>query len=485
MGAMKTAQVAVVGGGPAGLAAARSAAAAGAAVVLVDAAARLGGQYHRQAAPGVRAAGRARSGRFVGSRAPSSHGAELIAAVEASPVEVRSRTRVWQASREQDGLLLRLLGPDGIEDELLAATVVLAPGAIDRGLPFPGWDLPGVITPGGAQALLKASGTLPGRRVLVAGAGPLLIAAGALLAESGAEVVAILDATHRRRLLGTVGPLLGQGGRGHLGEAARYLSCLARHRVPLRGGRAVVAARGEGRVEEATVARVDAGWRPVAGTERSIAVDTICSGFGFTAMLELPLALGCDVRRDSADDSLAIAVDAQGSSSVPGVFVAGEATGVGGADLAETEGALAGLAAAERCGETIGPQAEARRRRLARRRADQERFAAALRRALRAPATWSDGLDDETTVCRCEEVSAGEVRGAVRELGATDARSAKLLCRAGMGLCQARVCGTNVAEIVARELDAEPDRLALARRPIAEPISLGALARPPADPPED
>jgi NADPH-dependent 2,4-dienoyl-CoA reductase/sulfur reductase-like enzyme len=475
MARIASAQVAVVGGGPAGLAAARAAASLGVGVGLIDGGARLGGQFHRQAAPGVGARDASRSGRFAGSRAPSPHGRELIAAVEDSPVEVRSRTRVWQASGEDGGVLLRLLGPDGAEQEIFAEAVVLAPGAIDRGLPFPGWDLPGVLTPGGAQTLLKASGTLPGQRVLVSGAGPLLLAVAALLAGSGAEVAAVLDATDRRRLLAMAGPLLGPGGRSHLGEAAGYLFTLGRRRVPLRSGWATVAARGEGRVEEAEIARVDRSWRPVAGTERTIAVDTICSGFGFTAMLELPLALGCAVRRDPVDGALAVAVNADGASSVAGVYVAGEATGIGGADLAETEGTLAGLAAAEYCGATALAKAELRRS-LKRRRLDQERFAAALRRALRVPLCWSDKLADRTPVCRCEEVSAGEIRAAVNELGATDARSAKLLCRAGMGLCQGRVCGTNVAEIVAHELGAEADPLELSRRPIAEPIPLGGLA---------
>lgn len=475
MAAVSRTQVAVVGGGPAGLAAARAVAGLGIGVVLIDGGARLGGQYHRQAAPGVRDAGRG-AGRFVGSRAPSSRGADLIAAVEAAPVGVRSRTRVWQANRTDDGTLLRLLGPDGVTDELLAESVVLAPGAIDRGLPFPGWDLPGVITPGGAQTLLKASGTLPGRRVLVAGTGPLLLAVAALLVDSGADVPAVLDATHRRRLVAMVGPLLCRGGRGHVGEAAGYMLALARHRVPIRSGWTVLAARGEDRVEEAEIARVDRAWRPVIGTERTIAVDTICSGFGFTAMLELPLSLGCEVRPDPADGSLVVAVDAAGSSSVPGVYVAGEATGVGGAGLAETEGALAGIAAAAFRGAKLRAAVEFRRRHLTRRRAAQEQFAAALRRALRMPAGWSEGLDGRTLVCRCEEVSAGEIRAAVAELGATDARSAKLLCRAGMGLCQGRVCGVTVAEIVARELGAEPDRRGLADRPIVEPISIAGLA---------
>lgn len=475
MAALSEARIAVVGGGPAGLAAALAAAEGGAPVVLVDGGARLGGQFHRQAAPGVERRPASAPPRFVTSRAPSSHGAELIAAVESSAIEVRTGTRVWAATREDERVVLRLARADGGSEELRAEVAILAPGAIDRGLPFPGWDLPGVITPGGAQTLVKGSGTLPGNRVLVAGAGPLLLAVAALLAGSGAEVAAVLDATGRRRLADLAGQALSPGGRAHLAEAARYLTILARHRVPIRPGWGVVEARGDDAVEEAVIARLDRRRRPVAGTARTLAVDTICSGFGFTPLLELPLALGCAVAADPGDGSPVVAVDADGLSSVPGVFVAGEATGIGGADLAETEGALAGLAAARLC-DAPAPAADERRRRLHRRRRDQERFALALRRALRLPAGWSDAIPDATVVCRCEEVTAGEVRAAVTDLGATDGRSAKLLCRAGMGLCQGRVCGANVADIVAREAGSTPRPTDLSRRPIAEPITLGQLA---------
>jgi NADPH-dependent 2,4-dienoyl-CoA reductase/sulfur reductase-like enzyme len=481
---MNDVQVVVVGGGPAGLAAAREAAGTGVDVALVDGNARLGGQFHRQAALGIRQAPSAGADRFVGSAAPSRHGRELIAAVESSPVDVRSGARVWQVTKEDGCVALRLLRADGSEDELRAQVVVLAPGAIDRGLPFPGWDLPGVITPGGAQTLLKASGTLAGDRILVAGTGPLLLAVASLLARSGAEVAAVLDATSRLRLAGLAGSLLGAGGRSHLGEAGRFLLTLASHRIPFRAGWGVVAARGDGKVEEAQIARLDRDWRLLAGTERTLAVDTICSGFSFTAMLELPLALGCSVVDDPGDGSPVVAVDADGRSSVDGVLVAGEATGVGGAGLAETEGALAGLAAAEHCG-ALTLAARDHRRRLRRRRRHQERFAFALRQTLRPPDGWSDRLSDETLICRCEEVTVGQLRAAVHELGATDARSAKLLCRAGMGLCQARVCGANAADVVAREARSAPRATELSHRPIAEPITLEQLARQPDQRPND
>jgi NADP-dependent aldehyde dehydrogenase len=225
----------------------------------------------------------------------------------------------------------------------------------------------------------------------------------------------------------------------------------------------------------------------MVGTERELAVDLVGLGWGFTPSLELVLAAGADTRLD-VDGSLVAWVDDRQRSSLPGVYVAGEATGVGGARLALREGELAALTAAEDAGLPSAPRRTTRLRRAIRR---GRTFARSMHRAHPVPSSWSEWLDDDTTVCRCEEVTAGDIRHAREDLGAHDQRTVKLLARPGMGWCQGRVCGYATACLAAgsrdgvdsrgdaprapRDLSAA-DLRPLARRPLCAPVSLGELA---------
>lgn len=230
-----------------------------------------------------------------------------------------------------------------------------------------------------------------------------------------------------------------------------------------------------------TVARLDPRWRIVPGSAREIACDTVAVGYGFTPQTELPLQLGCEMRLD-ADGSLVARVDSRQRSTVEGVYVAGEACGVGGAQLSAVEGELAGLHAAL---VTTGARPERRRlARLLRRRGVQRAFAGALHAAYPVPDGWQGWLTDDTVVCRCEEVSVGEVREAVRELGASEPRAVKLAVRPGMGLCQGRVCGYATACLVSGAPTADGLR-GLSARPVAQPLTLGALATGGGDTPVD
>jgi len=418
--------VAVVGGGPAGLAAAAAATGGDARVVVVDAAPRLGGQFwpHRSGAEPP-ALWRLRSAAYHLPDAP-----------------------VWFAEPAPT-TGFRLHTPAGI---VTADRVVLATGAHDRSVPFPGWTLPGVVTVGAAQALLKAHGVLVGRRVAVAGAGPFLLAVAAGLATAGADVVGVFEAGHLRGYAKHRLP------SAKLAEGARYAAVLARHRVPYRRGHAVIAAHGTDVLEAITVAG--------RSRERRIDVDALAISYGFTPQVELAVALGCGTHVDR-DGSLVVTVDADQRTSVSGVYAAGEITGVGGADLAQLEGRIAGRAAAMK---VLDPGTR-------RQRAKVRRFAQAMHDVHRRP-SWIEQLGDDTLVCRCEEVPYAEVRKAI-ELGATDTRAVKLLCRAGMGWCQGRICGPAVAELTAH-LNGRPptrdDHAAFANRAIAQPTTLGDLA---------
>ncbi|MFJ2213714.1 FAD-dependent oxidoreductase [Streptomyces sp. NPDC101062] len=470
--------LAVLGAGPAGLAAAVAAAAAGARVALVDEGARTGGQYwrHRPGDIGARHHGRPVLQRLRDGLAAHADRIDHLAGHTVWHVE-RSGSDTQAPDRRGDFTTYAVSGGagcDGTERTVVSRAVVVATGAYDRQLPFPGWTVPGVLTAGAAQALLKGHGVLAGRRIVVAGTGPFLLAVAAGLAEAGARVAGVYEAGLPTAFARH--PLALAGNPAKLAEGAGFLRTLARHRVPYRTRTAVIAAHGTDEVTGVTLARLDARWRTVPGSERRLECDTLAVGHGFTPQIEIPLQLGCATRRD-ADGSLVAVADTRQLSTVPGVYLAGEVCGVGGAAQSVVEGELAGLHAAFA---TVGTRPGAAAvRRLLRRRAAGRRFATALHAAYPVRPGWLEWLRPDTVVCRCEEVTVEAVEAAVTDLGATSARAVKLYARPGMGLCQGRVCGYATTCLVADRTGREPteeDLRSLAGRPIAQPLSLGTLA---------
>lgn len=458
-------EVLVVGAGPAGLHAALAAADHGAEVSLLDASDGLGGQFWRHL-PEQRPADEEgilhhkwalfqhlRDRLLDHPRCRVVTGAEVWAIEPAVGSDAGVRVHVLVGASGAPRREPLVLEPDRL---------VLATGAHDRVLPFPGWDLPGVYSAGAAQALAKGERTVVGARVLVAGSGPFLLAAAASLTATGADVVAVHEAS-RTRLLGREWlsrPWELARSADKAAELAAYAATHLRHRIPYRTGSAVLAACGEDRVSSVRVARVDDQWRPVPGSDREIEVDAVCVSHGFTPRLELAIAAGCDI-----GPSRFVTVDDRQRSSVPGVYAAGELTGIGGMALSAVEGTIAGLAAAG---------AELPRSALAE-RARHRAFARRLARAHRIGSGWTQWLDDDTIVCRCEEVPYAALRAidASRSL-----RSAKLTTRAGLGICQGRTCGRTVEEILGRSAGLL-GRTTIDRRPIAAPIRLGELAAEP------
>jgi thioredoxin reductase len=481
--------LAVVGAGPAGLAAAVTAAGLGLHVTLLDAGERPGGQYYRHPAPGLRAARpqalhhhwhvfarlrRRLRAHTTAGRLRHLPGHHVWTVLPEHPTETGQpgTAPVWRLHAVADEGT-RTGNEDGGESPVTvrARTVVLATGAYERHLPFPGWTLPGVVGAGGAQAMLKSGLVLPGRRTVVAGSGPLLLAVAASLAAAGGTVPAVVEAAAYPAYAHRPAALLRNPRK--LAEGAAHGAALLRHGVRLLSRHAVTAAHGTARVEAVTVERLDRDWRPLPGSARRIPCDAVATGHGLVPQLELATGLGCATLR-TADGTPALHLDGEQRTSVPGIWSAGETGGIGGAELALAEGELAVYSVARALRGTRLPQRAA----VLRGRRDRLRaFGEAMATVHRPGAGWTAWLDDATHVCRCEEVPAGAIREAAGELGARDARTVKLLTRAGMGWCQGRMCGPAVACLAGAE--PAPDR-----RPLSCPVPLGHLAAlPGAGPP--
>ena len=464
-------EVAVVGAGPAGLSAAYTAARAGCAITLIDSYTQPGGQYYKQ----LPSQFRAQSPGALHHRFGTAQ--RLMSALQADGnVSILTGTTVWSAQAPSvDDAITLYLDDHTRGSELHAQCVVLAPGAFDRALPFPGWDLPGVMTAGAMQTLVKSQRVLPGRRIVLSGSGPFLLPVAAALAQAGAQVLGVYEATHPRRWVRHT--LQAWGHQDKLHEALDYAGILRKYRVPVKFGRAVIRAEGEGQVRRVAVARLDAGWKPIAGSERYVEVDALGVGYGFVPSTELAQLLGCVLRYDPLQAGFFVQHDASMESTHKGVFVAGEITGIGGSAVARPQGAIAGLAAARKLGRLTSERAHGAMARHVKELQHQQSFARLLHQLYPVHPGWIEWLAPNTVICRCEEVSYAKVKEAITRFVASDAKTVKSITRCGMGLCQGRVCGANVAAITSALSGRSLEEVGtLAARPIVKPVLLGTLS---------
>ena len=411
--------VIVVGGGPAGIAAAIRASRETSSVALLDEGIAPGGQIWRRDA-------------FTGY-SPAAQ--QWLTMLDSCPVTVIDNSTVIDG-RSAKGRHRLLVDRKGITSTIESATLILATGARELFLPFPGWTLPGVLGVGGAQAMAKQGMRIDGKRIVVAGTGPLLIAVAASLAKRGAEIVAVVEQAPFSRML-EFGARLALRPFVAL-DALRYLQELPGG--TLRYGSWVQAAHGAGHLTGVTIGDAHGSVR--------VDCDLLCTGYGLVPNTELARLLGCELSGDR------IKVDAYQQSSIDGIFAAGECAGIGGVEVAVFEGMIAGRIAVG-----LPPAFDMLRRRdRARRWGETLDATFALRPEVLALATG------ETVICRCEDVR-------LREIDETwTARQAKLYARVGMGACQGRVCGAAMRRIRGWEADT-------IRAPL-QPVALSSLASP-------
>jgi len=451
--------LAIVGAGPAGMAAATQAVACGLSVTVLDQNPAPGGQVYRAAeAPLGRAGGAAG---LLG--ADYAKGGALVATFRASGATYLPGAAVHDLGR--DGTL-GYVDAEGAA-VLRPARVLIAAGAMERPVPFPGWTLPGVMTAGAAQTLLKSSGLVPGDPVVIAGSGPLIYLVTAQLLEAGVQIAALVETAGNWRAALPHLPAAALAGP-ELWQGLRWLRRIARARLPRYRAARLIRAEGDGRLEAVEI--------EASGRRHRLPCALLLVHEGVVPSTQLAQAAGCTQAWDEARAAWATVTDRMGRTSQPHILAAGDGTGVRGARAARHAGTLAALAAARDLGK-IG-SAELSRRAAPHRRAlaGIERVRPFLDALYRPREEVLAPPDDETIVCRCEEVTAGEIR-AIARMGVQGPNQAKTFCRAGMGPCQGRMCGGTVAALIAAESGRSMAGIGHLRiRPPVKPITIGEMA---------
>jgi thioredoxin reductase len=450
----------IVGAGPAGLAAAVAARRFGLATIVLDEQSEPGGQIYR----GVETIARTRRAR-LGTLGPDyAAGLPLVERFRDSGVDYRPLTAVWRIDPDRS---VYFNGHDGA-GVVRGHAVLVATGALERPVPIPGWTLPGVLTCGGAQILFKTADAVPAGRAFLAGSGPLLYLYAWQLLRADTRVSGILESTPRSNYLRALAGLPDAlRASEYLAKGWRMMREIARAGIPIYRHVSAVRALGDGVLTDVEFHH--------AGRTRREAADVLLLHEGVVPNVNLPFSIGCARVWDGEQRAFRPRLSEAGETSVPGIFVAGDGARIGGAKAAEHAGTVAAAAVAARLGRAPSDPA----------RAGAEARAALVRHMRVRP--FLDTLyapphaiiapqDPATIVCRCEEVTAGEVRALARQ-GCVGLNQMKAFVRCGMGPCQGRFCGLTIVELIAEERGVRVEDVDYFRlRSPVKPITVGELA---------
>ncbi len=440
--------VVIVGAGPAGTRAAEAVADAGLRPIVVDERPKSGGQIYRRQPHEFSRPAKALYG-FEAGKATRLHA--TFDALQ-DQIDYRLLTTVWNI---YDNVLYTETPPPfrqkGAADQIPFDAIIVAPGATDLVLPIPGWTKAGVFTIGAAQIALKYMACSVGQRTVFVGTGPLLYLVAYQYAAAGADVAAVLDTTPFATKARASWGLLAGGST--FAKGLYYMASLKLRGIPLYHGVTPLAVEGDDYAERLT-------FRDSAGVTHTIAADAVAMGFGLRPETQIADLAHCEFVFDPQCRHWLPVIDRDGRTGVKGLYLAGDGRRIAGADAAELSGELAAYAALEDLGRSI-PQARVTtlRRRLER----LARFRSAMERAFPVPVELARQAADDTLICRCEAITAGEIRRAASELGALEVNKVKAFTRCGMGRCQGRFCGYTGAELVAETLDVPLEKVSRLR----------------------
>ncbi|RMR09162.1 Pyridine nucleotide-disulfide oxidoreductase protein [Pseudomonas savastanoi pv. glycinea] len=429
---MATPRVVIVGAGPAGTRCAQTLLAAGIKPILIDENRRDGGQIYRRQPEGFKRDYAA----LYGSEADKARDLHQSFDRLREHIDYHPDTLVWNLSQGQLCCVHQ-----GQHSVLNYDALILCTGATDRLMPINGWQLAGTYSLGGAQIALKAQSVSIGHKVVFMGSGPLLYLVASQYVKAGAEVAAVLDTSPLSKRIMATPKLLARP--GVLLEGMKLLARLRSAKVPVHLGVEPLQVLGDAQAGVSGVRFKDG-----KGTPQQLDCDAVALGYHLRPETQLADLAGCRLRFDEVSSQWLLDVDEAGRTSVSGVYAAGDGAKIRGADAAEQAGRLAALAVLQ---DLKLPVDVAVMQTQTRQLAVMDRFRVGLAEAFPWPSAQARALPDEAIVCRCEMISAGELRGVVREKGACEVNRAKAFSRVGMGRCQGRYCSQAGAEVIAAE----------------------------------
>ena len=452
-------ELVVIGAGPAGMSAATTAARLGLVTLLVDEQPRPGGQIYRNIGKPV-----LKNEKILGP--DYYYGSKLLEAFSGSSCSYLAGATVWEVTSDN----IICISVDGESRRIGFKKLLIATGAQERPVPFPGWTLPGVMTCGAAQILLKASGLTPPGPLVIAGSGPLLLLIACQLVRAGVRIDAILETTPRENYFSALSEIAGAvKGWRYLLKGAQMLAELRKAGVQHLKGITELKAEpdAEGNLARTVFVR--------KGKQEGIDCNTLLVHQGVIPNTQLTRSVNLEHIWDEGQQCWKPRLGPGGQSSAADIFVAGDSAGIGGALVAEMQGRLSALDISMSLHAEIGPAVVTEQRQLRHALKYQLAIRPFLDR-LYSPAQAFLVPPDETVVCRCEEVTAKEIRSLTAQ-GCSGPNQTKAFCRAGMGPCQGRQCGMTVSNLLADELKSSPSQVGYYNiRPPIKPLTLGELA---------
>ncbi|MEN8154159.1 MAG: NAD(P)/FAD-dependent oxidoreductase [Acidobacteriota bacterium] len=458
----KNYNVVIVGSGFSGIAAANQLAGNGLSILMVDENFHIGGQLLRKI-PGELGTNKKYKPDYV-----KKIGNRFIENLKNGDIEIVNNSSVIGV---YDNNELLIETDKKSVNSIHFEVILFAPGARERYLPFKGWTLPGVFSAGMSQVLMKSSGVLPSGDVVVGGSGLFLFSAAYEFLKNGAKVHSVIESTGITGKIKMLPVLMHNLSK--VGEGIRYIGKIGSSFVPIRFNHRIIEARGDGSLEEIVVGKTDKNGRIITGKEKIVKTGGFAYSFGFVPNVELPVLAGCDVRFEKNLGGWIAEVNENMETSVPGVFCAGEVTGVGGALKSVNEGETASISILEHFGKD--DLLKRRKKKLIKEREHHLDFAEYFNSLYGIRDKEIKEIPDETIICRCEDVKMGDIREAV-ESGFTSPGALKTAVRAGMGNCQGRTCGPVIYDVLASVTGIEGKNFSLfSKRPPLKPVKISSL----------
>jgi len=423
----------IIGAGPAGIRAAQTLVKYGVRPIILDEGIRWGGQIYRQQPENFKRTNE----QLYGFDAKKSEELSTAFARLIDKADYRPESLVWNIEQTRLDIF-----HSGRSTTLNWKSLIVASGATDRILPFPGWTLPGIFAMGATQVALKYQACAIGEKVILAGTGPLLYLVAYQYVKAGANVLAVLDTAHLSDQIKALPGLMNQPKQ--LARGMYYVGWLMTKGIKVRRGIRIVRAEGQHRLCALVI-------QNERGDQETLECDAVGVGYALRSETQIADMLGCEFKFDSLQRAHIPVKDVAGRSSLKGVYLAGDGAGIMGADAAELSGERSALALLINQGvcHDISKSTLSRIKQIERGLQRIGRFRVGLETAFPCPNDWIQKMSGDTIVCRCEEITFGEIRDAISESDIREVNRLKAFSRVGMGRCQGRMCGQSAAEILA------------------------------------